>query len=325
MKLETIKEIIEIMPKGKTGFHYFKDRYALMLLSDLIEDEIKLSELKMTPWAKLLNRPLVKSLSSQCGDGVLYKHDLDGIWPDLTKQFLLTLSQWGGERASWQQTCRHGYNLVLQLNFSNQHHALFNKLLRPMKHHSLRSCGHPVMQPDERELFRETLAWARIDLDFDRNEALIEEIQNDWLRNALWWLSYVKRCQKNQRPLPANYCLQTDLEKVQSYCDKVLMPYRKMWDEAMLAASIDFIYKQLGINVIYYHSYESGAWLKSISSTLPPRSLYTDLPKRFCFTCTEQEPTFLSEDRYFRNRKRKGKHLNYYWYRMNLGANHVTA
>jgi hypothetical protein len=106
---------------------------------------------------------------------------------------------------------------------------------------------------------------------------------------------------------------------VQTYCQKVLKPYQRIWDEAMLSATIDFIHRQLGISNIYYHSYQSGAWLKSITSTLPPRSLYTDLPKRFCFTRTDQDPEFLADDRYFKNRKRKGKHIDFHWFKMNLG------
>lgn len=39
--------------------------------------------------------------------------------------------------------------------------------------------GHPVRKDDV-----ETLAWARIDLDFASNQALIEEIQSDWVKNA---------------------------------------------------------------------------------------------------------------------------------------------
>ena len=325
MKQETINEIIGALPKGKTGFHYYKDRYALMLLSELAGDGIKMADLKRSSWAKLLNKPMVKSVCANSGNGVLNKKDFDYVWPEATKHFLLTLSQWGGGEPRWQQTSRKGYNLVLQLNFSNQHHKRFKQLLEPAKQHRLRSRGHPVMQPDTRDLFRETLAWARIDLDFDRNEALIEEIQNDWLRNAIRWRRFIERCQNNQRSLLEGCSLQTDLTKVQTYCDEVLEPYRKMWDEAMLAAAIDFIYKQLGISKIYYHSYESGAWLKSISSTRPPRSLYTDLPKRFCFTHTDQAPEFLADDRYFRNRTRKGKHINFYWFKMNLGEYHVKT
>ena len=38
---------------------------------------------------------------------------------------------------------------------------------------------HPVASGGEL-----TLAWSRIDLDLDRGEALVEEIQSDWVRDA---------------------------------------------------------------------------------------------------------------------------------------------
>ena len=40
--------------------------------------------------------------------------------------------------------------------------------------------SHPVRQDG-----RHTLAWARMDVDLDAGEALIEEIQSDWIREAV--------------------------------------------------------------------------------------------------------------------------------------------
>lgn len=36
-----------------------------------------------------------------------------------------------------------------------------------------------MLRPEERPYFRETLAWARLDVDLEHGEALIEEVQND--------------------------------------------------------------------------------------------------------------------------------------------------
>lgn len=41
-------------------------------------------------------------------------------------------------------------------------------------------CGHPVSRQ------RNTLAWARLDLDLNSATALIEEIQSDWIRDVVW-------------------------------------------------------------------------------------------------------------------------------------------
>lgn len=40
------------------------------------------------------------------------------------------------------------------------------------------------MDREQHERFRDTLAWSRIDFDFDTGEALIEEIQSDWVRRV---------------------------------------------------------------------------------------------------------------------------------------------
>ncbi|MEJ2395504.1 MAG: AraC family transcriptional regulator [Candidatus Thiodiazotropha sp.] len=43
-----------------------------------------------------------------------------------------------------------------------------------------------ILQPGQRELFRETLAWSRIDLEFASDEALIKEVQGDRVRASAW-------------------------------------------------------------------------------------------------------------------------------------------
>ncbi len=319
MDLQTIEEIKACLPQGKTTFHYFKDRYALMLLKMHIGGQCKISDLKRTAWGRLLNKPLLRELCAGSGDGYLTSEDFDYVWKEPSRPFLLSLSQWGGRSPYWQQTCRKGYNLVLQLNFSNQHTIPFHRMVKEQDRCYLRSYSHPVMHPGDRELFRETLAWARIDLDFDSNEALVEEIQNDWLRNAEWWLSV--ECEK-----PVNNTIgQPIVTAAERYLKSVLAPYRTMWDEALLAACIEFIVKELGIATIYYHEHQSGAWLKAIKQRLPPRSLYSDLPKKFCFERTERDPVFLRNDRYFQKRKRKyKKDINWFVMNLNLGDKHVS-
>ena len=82
-------------------------------------------------------------------------------------------------------------NLVLQLNFnSSQIRAL--RRLTGGEQRTFNPLDHPVCRPGHPR-YRETLAWARIDFDFETNEALIEEIQSDWVwfavngaRSGVW-------------------------------------------------------------------------------------------------------------------------------------------
>ena len=108
------------------------------------------------------------------------------------------------------------------------------------------------------------------------------------------------RAAKHRYELPPGMCSAGQPEDVEEYVLVVLKPYADCWDEAILTAAITFIHDELGIRKIYYHSAESGAKMKRIRWDLPPRSLYSKLPKRFGFKKTQEVPEFLKEDKSFR-------------------------
>lgn len=285
MELTVLKEVIEALSGERRVFHYFPDRYAVMLLSDYLGDKaVTIAELKQSPYAKLLNKAPVKEALAMAGGGRLTRQHLALVWQPEALNFVTTLTQWGqGKRGmSWTQMSRSGYHLVLQLNMATDHTQQYQRLLKPEEPHAFNYGGHPVLLEGDRE----TLAWVRLDFDFETNEALIEEIQCDWIREAR---SAVKH----------GYCWYGDYEQedLEEYVNEVLSPYMKVWEEAMLAAAIDFIRHELGIEHIFYHSFETGALLKRIKYTKPPRSLYTKLPTRFAFQKTTQDPTFLMQER----------------------------
>ena len=64
----------------------------------------------------------------------------------------------------------------------------------------------------------------------------------------------------------------------------------------------------------YYHSHETGGVVKRIDWGQAPRSLYSRLPRRFCFEPTPAAPRFLQTNRGFRKRIKKAK--NPYWYKL---------
>jgi len=314
-----IDEVIECLPKGRTKYHYYKDRYALMLLSYQIGQGMKVADIKKSNLNKLLQRPQVKKLLANISNDFVNADALDGYWPsdvnDDLQNFVLTLSHWGGEVPRWQQTSRHGYNLVVQLNFSNAHNSLYRDMVKPCNSAALNYYGHPVLRTDGIKDMRETLAWARLDIDFDTNEVLIEEIQSDWVREARDMLRDAEEaisCDDNSIPW---WGIEGKTENVIKYVNEVLMPYTKTWDEAMLAATLEFVKNELGIRRVYYHSYESGSILKTIEGN-SPRNLYTRLPKRFCFEETDESPVFLQHDRHFR--KAMKKMVKPVWYRLDL-------
>lgn len=309
MKKEEVNEVIACLPKERTLFHYFKDRYALMLLSDAARGGATMTSIKRSRLAGLLDKPVVRRVVQGFGDGRLDVGALECAYADDARHFVLTLDSWDG-CDGWGQTSRRGYNLVLQLNFSMEHDHQYRELLKPVHEAALNNWNHPV-QHDRKKArrFRETLAWARIDLDFDRDEVLIEEIQSDWVRVAqavarnASRLGYVR-----------HHALSGEAAAVIRYAEQVLAPYARMWDEAMLAAAIHFVRKELGIANVYYHSFETGCRVKGLRYSHPPRSLYTQLPRRFCFERVDQAPQFLASDGRYRRVIKKIAQPE--WYRL---------
>ena len=149
------------------------------------------------------------------------------------------------------------------------------------------------------------MAWSRMDVDLDRGEALIEEVQNDWIREAEYerrrlerYLACTKQCNCRMKPY-AKAALR--------YVNQVLAPYVSIWDQAMLSATLFFLREELGIGSIRYHTWETGNALKRIDGLgKPPRSLYSRLPRQFCFTEVSDSPELLS-GRQMRRRLRRAK------------------
>lgn len=130
------------------------------------------------------------------------------------------------------------------------------------------------------------MACTRIDIDFQSGEALIEEIQNDWLRNVGEYLAGAARgygC----------YGKSPERERFKVYAESVLAPHTAMWSEAVLAAALHLVIAGCGISRVWYHHYDTGWEIKKMRWCGTPRSLYTDLPKRFCFELTNEPPAFI--------------------------------
>lgn len=318
MRSEDVTEIIECLPKGRTIYPYHKDRYAVQLLEYAVGDELRVSSLRGTKFGKLLDRPVVQDVVARCGSGVISRDDLAASWSPETESYRLTLGTWGPQDNRnwdryWHQTTRKGQNLVLQLNFSNRHNSAYQRQLRCGKQSLFNYSGHPVAQSKNH-----TLAWARLDIDLDRGEVLIEELQSDWVRFAARAKAEAELILRGSGGRRKNVMFdfggaQLDAVATCRYYDETVKPYAEQWDEAMLSAVIWFLVEEIGIRRIYLHDWDSGARLKSIEGTRPPRSLYTQLPKRFCFDKVETGPELVFEDPDRRLRRlARGKDLKFW-------------
>ena len=283
MQLADTEEIIACLPEGRTPFWYFRDRYALLLLS-FLGDAVEKRTLKRSPFAQLLDKSVVKDVFAEHRGKAVPREAFETHVAASPECYSLTLGTWGSnEHNTFVQTTRRGYNLVLQLNFPAEHNQAYRRLVDPAGVMLFESCIHPVAESRDT-----TLAWSRLDIDLESGEALIEEIQSDWLRFAE---PYRRHALYGDKAL-LFWEPQTSPEDVARYFQEELPKYSH-WEETMLAASIWFLHRELGISTIYYHTFESGAAIKRTGWAKPPRSVYTRLPRRFCFRESQTRPAFM--------------------------------
>ncbi|MCB1478000.1 MAG: hypothetical protein KDJ62_03815 [Rhodobiaceae bacterium] len=292
MRADTAHEIIATQPDARRAFDYAADSYAPRLLGHVLNREIAIAELRDSRFGRLLARPNMAALagfsgSGRIGPGMLGLADGHGIESrELAQNYIVNLDIWDGDDRSWRmwQVSRRGVNLVVRLDFTARHDAAYRDFLRPGKTRPFAYFAHP----GNRDGYN-TLAWARIDLDLDTGEALIEEVQTDWLRLAALFHKRVKagaRAVLNGQKIPA--------ERVHAYMELILAPHKALWQEAMMMAALRVIVEDIGIRSIFMHTPESGARLKNIGEKrVPPRSIYSDLPRKFCFSRGSTLPRFL--------------------------------
>ena len=309
MNPQILREVIECLTEGRKLVQYADDAYAFYLLDKYCEmnKEASVSEIKQSNFAKLLDKPEVKSLISKLGKGKLSSENFRHHYSVNPKEFVLTLSSWGcKEDYQWDQTSRPGANLVMQLNLTNQHDEFLRNL--KINDDEFKFYSHPIHRS------KSSLSWARIDFDLETGEALIEELQTDWLRKAEKHYRLAKKYQLQGYSSYFEYGDEFNVAEMIQYTEELLSKYQKSWMEITLFYAIELIKEEIGIGNIFYHSYETGALLKNISCRLPPRSLYTQLPKKFCFSPSKVGPTFITNDKKAKRRLKKAK--NESWFKL---------
>jgi len=331
MKLREVNEVIDCLSKDREVFFYYKNRYAEIILKEVLRYTNSIRVIKDSVYSKLLSIKHIKEAIAYCGNGRFESDDIYFDWSADCFPFTVTYTKWGCDKYQYQ-TSRRGFSLVVQLNFSNLHAEQYRKFYKPTESCVFNYWGHPVINNKTSDGIvksaRETLAWARIDLDFNRNEALIEEIQTDWLRLAkreLFRLQEINQSDNNSNSEISAYASEAKIENAIEYLSTVLKPYESIWAEAMLACSLNILFNEIGISKIFYHDHVSGRIIKDIPGRSPPRSLYTTLPRRFCFESSQFGPSFIEESRAFKKLRKAYSFLK--WQELNIsnlqfGENH---
>ncbi len=299
---QDIQAIRQALPEEMV-FPYYPDREAAWLLAQDHADDVSVAAVKAGRFGRFAARALVQPLLA-AGGGIIRQRDLLALahadkavgMRDLSaaaqgalnhlfavpwQDYVLSFDQWGTTGTwEWQQISRRGGTLVVQLGFPSDHAELMRQYLGSHDRKKFEDCWHPVRQDG-----RPTLAWARLDLDTRAGVCLIEEVQSDWLRNADDTASEYEQNSPQSRSARVH----------RAYARALKQRYAKVWPRVLMLSVLVVARDQFGVRDFWMHQPEPGAILKGIDGLYPPRSLYTDLPRRFGFQAVDDAPVFLTD------------------------------
>lgn len=299
-------ELAAMLP-GELPYPYFPAREAPWLLVHRMAGPQKIADLRRGPLAGLLSRPGMADVLTACGDGMLSPRQLLPLADPLQAfgrerelmtdraseaafdiaaaadwtPFDVSFTTWGSMEANrywrWAQISRKGENLVLQLNFPDRFVADFEYHIGRKVRDKLETSLHPV-----RLDHKMTLAWVRLDFDPWGEDVLIEEIQSDWVR-------LFRALERGCSPGKPGSASRATVELLRA----ALLRFGPIWARAAMLAALAFSVREFGMRRIWMHQPDTGAKLKAIDDVQPPRSIYTELPRRFGFQPTDRAPEFL--------------------------------
>ncbi|MEM7569497.1 MAG: hypothetical protein AAF337_06860 [Pseudomonadota bacterium] len=284
MTPEDLAKAKRLLPPLPYDFDYAKDDFALHILARQVGNGRTARQIKASPVAGLL----AKAQHAVRGNGVLDQTDCaQALARSESQIFPMTTRAWGNNPGPkydrfYYQTARQGFNLVLQLGLPEPFWRDFRALCKPNMRDPYNSDWHPA-----RKSGPPTLAWARIDLDWTTKEALIEELQSDWVtlgeddRRDEW---------------VSQYAFDGQEERVLTYLRHVLPSVETLWSEALLWLSIHILTRHLRLQRIFLYDHDTGNKTKAYpGGSVGPRSLYEKLPKRFGFLKEAGTPAFLKD------------------------------
>ena len=319
MHKQLLEEMLYCLSDDRHTYYYFKDKYCMFLLNHYIKEETTVRNIKNSHLARFCNKPLVKEWLANQGQKIITPEMVETMWSSEMFHFTLTLGEWGGGDACWQQTARTGFNLVVQLNFSRNHDRLYSKVMDSESGYNPFVCeSHPING------VRNTVAWARLDISEDLTEVLIEEVQNDWLRYA--WNDYKRLVNDPNASRLIDFGFKPNWNRLEAYFNQVIKPLISIWDEAILCATLEYIVNHIGAEKVYMYDHMTGLALKSMYYSQPPKSLYTQLPRKFGFERTVDAPRFIQNNReVIRKLKKIKKKLMPQWHYLNLNKGGIYA
>ncbi len=304
MNNEEISWVKQCLPE-QLVYPFYKDRFALDILQHVFKHGTPIRELRSSNFGRLLQKKSAKEVLARCGDGVWNHNTLYDEWSAEMLYFRLTLDEWG-TNSKWKknhgynQTSRPGKTLVLQVNFGGDHDEYFYRNIGKSKRDWFSFSVHPIHDK------LNTFGWVRMDIDLERNEVLIEEVQSDWVRELKDMVD----------PTTGGFSDETTnaLRRYNAY----IKNYVQSWDEILVGAALWFIIHELGISTIWYHTVQSGNHYKMMPRySRPPRSVYSKTPEKMGFRKVNEVPQILKDCASLDKLVRKGKTLKFYQLQLN--------
>jgi hypothetical protein len=154
------------------------------------------------------------------------------------------------------------------------------------------------------------------------NSVLIEEIQSDWTKRVDDFERrpkvYFNRLSKLGEIGKARSA-EEFASKMKYYKETLLPRFVDHWQETMMAICQFFAFEELAVTNLYMHTYETGLLLKGMhrNYSLPPRSIYTELPRKMGFCEVHDWPLFLDQ-RVAQIKKKKREKVPIEFWRLSL-------
>ncbi|HAA10745.1 MAG TPA: hypothetical protein DCE41_03230 [Cytophagales bacterium] len=306
MEKSQVDEVLAVLGTGAKPWNYYQDQFIMHHLARLVKEEpMTVKRFKQSRYSGWLRKQILQEFLAKQLQGLITTESIL-MSPQVPQLFLTySLGKWGGMgvlNRSHFQTTRVGFNLVLQVNLCK---GLVNTFKRYVskKAEMPKFWGHPVSD------VHATLGWVRLDFDLGTDSILIEEIQSDLVRQ----LPKMMQRMKPRNPKGD----ETVSNGIRKFLRREFEPYNRMWSEALLACALQFIDQELGFRQVYMHTWESGCVLKGISQRHgPPRSLYTQLPKKFGFVKQDKPPVHLYNHHQLLNRREELQISEAKWWKL---------
>lgn len=207
----------------------------------------------------------------------------------ITKSLLKMITDLGNKSLSYPISKQLVLNIKIPKN-EIEKLSDFTKLIFSVQNNTSKEIGHPSMENQ--------IGWVRLELHPDEKYFLVDEIQSDQSKN-------ISKSKERIKKEPSS--IQGICQKYNVTEEQILQTFKEIenlvFDFPDIAMKTIFEFaNQNGYQKVYYHSYDGMLLLKENN---PPKSLYTETPKKHFFAPSQDSPfnlpgSFYSREAYYK-------------------------